>query len=60
MAESLPDPRLRRVLEQLDATKRELMRERMRSSQLKRRVAILTAQKTTDAAVKLQDRRPGC
>ena len=51
-----PDPRLRRVLEQVDDPKRALAKERMRSSHLKRRPAPLVAQRAADA--KPPDQRP--
>jgi hypothetical protein len=58
MPEPLPDPRLRRVLEQLDQTKKELRAERIRASNLKATLAKERAQRTADAAKREQ--RPAC
>jgi hypothetical protein len=56
---SLPDPRLRRALEQIDLLKRELRTERVRSGNL--RHALKRVQQGLAADAKPQrERRPAC
>jgi hypothetical protein len=52
---SLPDPRLRKVLEQVDQLKRELRAERVRSGNL--RHALAKARMAADAKP-VQEQRP--
>lgn len=59
MTAPLPDPRLLKVMTELDAVKRELRAEKIRASNLRRRVEQLVAQNTTDAKPK-PDRHAGC
>jgi hypothetical protein len=53
-----PDPRLRRVLEQLDETKKQLRAERIRAGQL--RVQLDKARRTADAAKQQPEQRVTC
>ncbi len=57
MPEPLPDPRLRRVLDQIDQLKRELKSERMKAAKWKHLAE--KARRAVDAQPK-QEQRAGC
>ena len=58
MPEPLPDPRLRKILEQVDQLKRELKAERVKSGNLRHQ--LIKARMAADAKPVQAEQRPAC